>query len=66
SAYFTAGKYATDDLYISYKHGVPIDNSSETETKTLNLEYEILDFLFIQVIGGNSEESGMNIIIKLD
>ncbi|MGE5845273.1 MAG: translocation/assembly module TamB domain-containing protein, partial [Ignavibacteria bacterium] len=66
SAYLTAGKYATDDLYISYKHGVPIGNSSETEIKTLNVEYEILDFLFIQVIGGNSEESGVNIIIKLD
>lgn len=63
-ASLTAGKYLTGDLFVSYEHDIPLDNSSQTETDKINLEYELTRFLFLQLIGGNSKENGFNLILK--
>ena len=60
------GKYITNNLFVSYEHDIPLGNSNETEIKKLNFEYELLPFLFLQLIGGNSTETGINFILKFD
>ena len=66
SASLTAGKYLTTDLFVSYERDIPLGNSSETEINKLNFEYELFNFLFLQLVGGNSKETGINFIIKFD
>jgi len=66
TASLTAGKYITNDLFVSYEHDIPLSNSSETEMNKINFEYELLNFLFIQLVGGNSKETGINFILKFD
>lgn len=66
TASLTAGKYITNDLFVSYEHDFPLGNSNETEMNKINFEYELFHFLFFQVVGGNSKETGINFILKFD
>jgi translocation and assembly module TamB len=66
SASLTAGKYLTTDLFVSYERDIPLGNSNETEINKLSFEYELFKFLFFQLVGGNSKETGINFIIKFD
>ena len=54
----------TEDLFVSYEREIPLGNSNEIETNKIITEYEILENLFIQIIGGNSKDTGLNFIIK--
>jgi len=65
-ASLTAGNYLTEDLFVSYERSIPLGNSNEIETNKLITEYELLDYFFLQLIGGNSNETGINLIIKFD
>ena len=66
TANVTAGNYITDDLFLRYERGIPLGNSSEVETSKLIAEYELFEYLFFQLIGGNSTDTGINFIIKFD
>ena len=65
-ATFTAGKYLTDDLFVSYTRGFGEGDNNDINTETVTLEYEITPFLYIQLTEGTSKQSGIDLIIKLD
>jgi len=66
SANFVVGKYITQDLFVTYKrrYGQSLDNNLYPET--ISMEYELRKNLFIQLIQGNPQESGYDLLFKFD
>jgi len=64
---FTAGKYVTNSLFVSYEKGFGSYDANEVAPEIFTLEYQILRFLYLQMIGGNDpHRSGMDVIVKLE
>jgi len=64
---FTAGKYVTNSLFVSYEKGFGSYDANEVAPEIFTLEYQILRYLCLQMIGGNDpHRSGMDVIVKLE
>ncbi len=63
---FTAGKYLTNDLFVSYTRGPGEGDDDDVNFDTVILEYELLEFLFLQLTEGNSKETGVDVFFKWD
>ncbi|MBL1213321.1 MAG: hypothetical protein HND52_08195 [Ignavibacteriae bacterium] len=66
SATLTAGKYLTDDLYVSYESGFGSTETNETNPRIVTLEYGLTKYLFLQLVEGNDKNSGFDFILKFD
>jgi translocation and assembly module TamB len=65
-ASFVAGKYLTNDLFLSFQKGFGEIQDNEFAQETVTLEYEFIKNLFLQLIEGNSKTSGFDFIFKFD
>ncbi len=63
-ATLTAGKYLTDDLYVSYERGIGSSETNEVDPRIVTLEYQLTKFLFFQLVEGNDKTTGFDAIIK--
>jgi autotransporter translocation and assembly factor TamB len=64
AAKLKVGKYVTKNLYLSYEQGFAFDKDSKVlDTETINLEYQILRFLFLRASNQESQ-SGFDLIFK--
>ncbi|TLX74950.1 hypothetical protein E9993_11195 [Labilibacter sediminis] len=63
---FVVGKYITNDLFVIYQKGFGENNNNEITPESVTLEYEILKNLFIQIQSGNSNTSGIDLILKFE
>ena len=66
AATLTVGKYLTSDLFVSYQRGIGSIEDNDIARELVTLEYEILRFLFLQLIEGDSRESGADVIFKFE
>jgi translocation and assembly module TamB len=66
SATLTAGKYLTDELYVSYERGFGSTETNETNPRIVTLEYGLTKFLYFQLVEGNDKNSGFDVILKFD
>jgi len=62
----TAGKYLTDDLYVSYEKGFGSSETNELNPAIITLEYALTSFLNFQLVEGNDKTAGFDIIFKFD
>ena len=65
-ASFTAGKYLTDDLYVSYEEGFGSSETNEVSPTIITLGYGLTSFLYLQLVEGNDKTSGFDLIFKFD
>jgi translocation and assembly module TamB len=65
-ASLTAGKYVSQDLYLSYELGFGDYDSNETAPESFTAEYELVRSLFLQLVSGNEQKSGVDLIWKID
>jgi autotransporter translocation and assembly factor TamB len=65
-ASLTGGKYFSDQLFVSFEKGFGKYDANETIPEILTVEYEVVKFLFFQLISGTDDRSGLNVIVKLD
>jgi autotransporter translocation and assembly factor TamB len=63
---FTAGKYLTDDLFVSYTKGFGEGDDNDINTETITLEYELTPFLILRLTEGTSRHSGIDLIFRFD
>jgi autotransporter translocation and assembly factor TamB len=65
-ANFVVGKYITPDIFVTYKRefGQSVDNNLYPET--ISMEYEIRKNLFLQLIQGNPQDSGYDLLFRFD
>ena len=66
SATFVAGKYITNDLFMSYEKSFGRTQSEDIASEVITLEYELTRFLFLQLIQGDPKASGAEIIFKFE
>jgi translocation and assembly module TamB len=59
-----AGKYLTDDLYVSYERGIGSTETNEVDPRIVTMEYQLTKFLFFQLVEGNDKTTGFDAIIK--
>jgi translocation and assembly module TamB len=66
SANFVVGKYITEDIFVTYKRefGQNMDNNLNPET--ISMEYEIQRNFFFQMIQGNPQESGYDLLLRFN
>jgi autotransporter translocation and assembly factor TamB len=64
AATFTVGKYLTSDLFVSYQRGIGSFEDQDIAREKVTLEYELTRFIYLQLIEGDSRESGADIIFK--
>lgn len=64
SASFVVGKYITNDLFVSYQRDVGEVQNNDVTPETVTLEYELTKRIFLQLIEGNSTDSGFDIFFK--
>lgn len=65
SASFVVGKYITNDLFVSYQQEFGDTQDDTTPKEVVTMEYELTDFLFLQLLG-NSKYNGFDVIFKFD
>lgn len=65
-ASLSAGKYLTDDLYVSYARGFGNSETNEVNPSIVTLEYGLTSFLFIQLVEGSDKTEGFDLIFKFD
>jgi translocation and assembly module TamB len=65
NATVTVGKYITRDLFASYEQRFGQTTITGEATYVVNLEYEILKFLFLQM-NNSSIDNGFDVIFKLE
>jgi translocation and assembly module TamB len=63
-ASLTAGKYLTDDLYVSYERGFGSSETNEVNPRIVTMEYQLTKFLYFQLVEGNDKTSGFDAVIK--
>ena len=63
-ATLTAGKYLTDDLYVSYERDIGSSETNEVDPRIVTMEYQLTKFLFFQLVEGNDKTTGFDAIIK--
>lgn len=63
-ASLTAGKYLTDDLYVSYERGFGSSETNEVNPRIVTMEYQLTKFLYFQLVEGNDKTSGFDVVIK--
>ncbi len=66
SASFVVGKYLTNDLFVSYQRDIGEVENDDITPETVTLEYEITRRIFLQLIEGNSKESGFDLFFKFE
>ena len=66
SANFVVGKYITENIFVTYKRefGQNMDNNLNPET--ISMEYEIRRNFFFQLIQGNPQESGYDLLLRFN
>jgi len=66
SANFVVGRYITRDIFVTYKRefGQNLDNNLFPDT--ISMEYELRKNLFLQMIQGNPQDSGYDLLFKFD
>ena len=66
SANFVVGKYITNNIFVTYKRefGQSMDNNLNPET--ISMEYEIQRNFFFQMIQGNPQESGYDLLLRFN
>jgi len=64
SASFVVGKYITNDLFVSYQRDIGEVRNDDITPETVTLEYELTKRIFLQLIEGDSKESGFDIFFK--
>ena len=62
----TAGKYLTDDLFVSYETGFGNSETNEVNPKIVTLEYALSEIIFFQLVEGNDKTAGFDFIFKFD
>ena len=65
-ASLTAGKYLTDDLYVSYEEGFGSSETNEVSPTIITLGYGLTSFLYLQLVEGNDKTAGFDLIFKFD
>ncbi len=65
-ASFTAGKYLTDDMYVSYEEGFGSSETNEVNPTIITLEYGLTSFIYFQLVEGNDKTAGFDLIFKFD
>lgn len=65
-ATFVAGKYITNDLFMSYERDIDFTQSEQTGDETITLEYELIRHLYLQLIQGSPTKSGAELILKIE
>jgi translocation and assembly module TamB len=65
-ANFVVGKYITENIFVTYKRefGQNMDNNLNPET--ISMEYEIQRNFFFQMIQGNPQESGYDLLLRFN
>jgi hypothetical protein len=51
---------------VSFEKGFGKYDANETIPEILTVEYEVVKFLFFQLISGTDDRSGVNVMVKLD
>ncbi len=64
AATFTVGKYLTSDLFVSYQRGIGSFEDQDIAREQVTLEYELTHFIYLQLLEGDSRESGADVIFK--
>ena len=65
AATFVVGKYITPDLFMSYEHSIGAMEEDRTP-QVVTIEYELTKFIFLQLVSGDTKNSGADIIFKFD
>ena len=65
-ASLTAGKYVSQNLYLSYERGFGDYDSNETAPETFTAEYELVRALFLSVVSGNDKNSNIGLTWKFN
>jgi translocation and assembly module TamB len=65
-ATFTAGKYVTNEIFATYERGLFTSDPNEPIKELARLEYQLLQFLFLQLTKANDTSSGADLIIKIE
>ncbi len=65
-ATFVAGKYITNDLFMSYERDIDFTQSEQSGDETISLEYELIRHLYLQLIQGSPTKSGAELILKIE
>jgi len=65
-AVLTAGKYVTDDIFVSYERGIGQSGSSGVVYESARLEYYLFRFLYLQLLEATDKTSGVDIFFKFE
>jgi translocation and assembly module TamB len=66
SASFVVGKYLTNDLFVSYEKLIGQSQNDDTAKELVTAEYELTEFLFFQLMGGQAKYNGFDVIFKFN
>ncbi len=64
-ASITAGKYVSEDIFVSYQKEFNLSSKNESEAEEFTVEYEIFRNIYLQAKKGNAESSGIDLIFKI-
>ncbi|MCK9451776.1 MAG: translocation/assembly module TamB [Bacteroidales bacterium] len=65
NASIAAGKYLTNNLFISYEQRIGQSNEDDLTDYEVKLEYEVFRFLFLQ-LNNSDRDSGFDVILKVE
>jgi translocation and assembly module TamB len=65
TATFVVGKYITPDLFMSYEHSIGT-LEEDRSPQVVTVEYELTKYIFLQLVSGDTKNSGADIIFKFD
>ena len=66
SASVYVGKYVTNDLFLSYQRGFGDNQYNNTNVEEITMEYELHKYFYLQLIQGDTNTSGYDLIFKID
>jgi len=66
SATVTVGKYLSPDLFVSYEAGIGKFDEEEIDPSAVSLEYRFSRLLYLQLVAGDSESSGLGFLLKYE
>jgi translocation and assembly module TamB len=66
NATVTVGKYVSPNLFVSYQSGVGQFDQDEIDPNAVTLEYRFSRLLYLQLVAGDSENSGLGFLLKYE
>jgi translocation and assembly module TamB len=66
NATVTVGKYVSPNLFVSYQAGVGQFDQDEIDPNAVTLEYRFSRLLYLQLVAGDSESSGLGFLLKYE